>query len=302
MAKLIDMSHNPMSRLGLPVIVLMGSISVAARPERVLIVSKNSEQCPDAEFSTIQDAVNAASAADTILICSGMYQEMVLISGEDKNNLQIRPRSGADSVVLDGMNHTLEAGFLLQDVSGVVIEGFTAQGFREANIWLRAADNNVVSRNALTGSGHDGIQLLNSSGNIVEDNQSFDHPASNACGINVVGAGSRGNLLRHNLLQNDNWGIQVVGGAIGNVLFENRSIANRDRGIRTVSATGTVINQNQTEDNPMGIAVVSSTEVKVARNHSFGNTEFDLFWDGQGSVTFTDNHCKTSSPDGLCGS
>ncbi len=268
--------------------------------QQVLVVSHDGETCPDAQFTTIQDAVDAASPGNKILVCSGIYQEKVSISGESKNNLRIRAHGEAGSVVLDGMDHRLAAGFFLQDVSGVIIEGFTVRGFHEADILLVNADNNVVRGNAVSNAGHDGIELSNSSGNIIERNRSFDNPASNACGINVAGSGSRGNLVRHNLLRNNNWGIQAVAGAIGNVLFENVSVSNRDRGIRTIAATGTVINQNHTENNPIGIAVVNSTGVKVSRNRSFGNSNLDLFWDGTGSVSFTNNHCQTSSPAGLC--
>jgi parallel beta-helix repeat protein len=267
---------------------------------RVLVVSQDSKACPDAQFTTIQNAVNQASPGDKILVCPGIYQETVTVSGESKNHVRIGARGDDNSVVLDGMNHALVAGFFLQDVSGVVIEGFTVQGFDEADILLENADNNVIRENALTNAGHDGIELSNASGNIIEHNRSFDNPASNACGINIAGAGSRGNLVRHNLLRNNNWGIQAVAGAIGNVLFENESVANRNRGIRTVGATGTVIDRNRTKENPIGIAVVSSTGAKVARNRSFGNANFDLFWDGAGLVSFVNNHCDTSSPNGLC--
>lgn len=270
------------------------------KDQGALVVSHDRERCPEAAFATIQDAVNAASAGDKILICPGVYQEMVTISGAAKNNLQIRARGELGSVVLDGMHHTLTAGFLLQNVSGVVIHGFMVREFHEADIWLQHADNNVVRENALTAAGHDGIELSSSSGNLIEDNQSFDNPASNACGVNVAGSGSRGNVVRHNRLRNNNWGIQVVAGAVNNVVFGNESVANRNRGIRTVGATGTVIELNRTERNPIGIAVVSSTGVQVVRNRSFDNTIFDLFWDGTGTVSFAENHCETSSPDGLC--
>jgi parallel beta-helix repeat protein len=270
------------------------------KDQRVLVVSNNGERCPQAAFATIQGAVNAASAGDKILVCPGVYQEMVTVSGAAKNNLQIWARAELGPVVLDGMDHTLVAGFLLQHVSGVVIHGFTVREFHEADIWLQHADNNVVRENALTAAGHDGIELSSSSGNLIEHNRSFDNPASNACGVNIAGSGSRGNRVRHNLLRNNNWGIQVVAGAVNNVVFGNESVANRNRGIRTVGATGTVIDLNRTERNPIGIAVVRSTGVQVARNRSFDDTIFDLFWDGMGAVSFSENHCDTSSPDGLC--
>jgi parallel beta-helix repeat protein len=270
------------------------------KDQRALVVSNNRERCPHAEFGTIQDAVNAASAGDKILVCPGVYQEMVTVSGAAKNNLQIWARAELGSVAIDGMDHSLMAGFLLQQVSGVVIHGFTVREFHEADIWLQHADHNFVRDNVLTAAGHDGIELTSSSWNLIEHNRSFDNPASNACGVNIAGSGSRGNVVRHNLLRNNNWGIQVVAGAVNNIVFGNESVANRNRGIRSVGSTGTVIDQNRTERNPIGIAVVSSTGVQVARNRSFDNTIFDLFWDGTGAVSFTENHCDTSSPDGLC--
>ncbi len=46
---------------------------------------------------------------------------------------------------------------------------------------------------------------------------------------------------------------------------------------------------------------VAPTGIRVAFNVAFGNQPFDLLWDGSGTnIVFDKNHCKTSSPDGLC--
>ena len=44
-----------------------------------LVVSANSQSCPDAQFNRIQDAVDASSSGDSIHICNGVYNEQVVI-------------------------------------------------------------------------------------------------------------------------------------------------------------------------------------------------------------------------------
>jgi hypothetical protein len=77
-------------------------------------------------------------------------------------------------VVLDGLGAMI-AGFRLENAHGNLIEGFLIQRYREAQIWLRSGSSrNTIRKNVTTGSPfHDGIQLLNSPGNIVEQNRSF---------------------------------------------------------------------------------------------------------------------------------
>jgi parallel beta-helix repeat protein len=106
--------------------------------------------------------------------------------------------------------------------------------------------------------------------------------AGNACGIQIRDAGSSGNLVRHNVSINNNWGIRVGLSATGNAVFHNRSTRNRAFGILNFSgANGTSIKANRAVGNPTGISIQGSTGVTVARNHAFGNT-LDLQWDGMG--------------------
>jgi parallel beta-helix repeat protein len=266
--------------------------------KHVLVVDDDKAQCKKADFTTIQAAVTAAAPQTTILVCAGTYHESVTIT---KNDLRIRAKGAPGAVVLDGVGETLLAGFYIQNASGILIRGFRIQDFHEAGILLDNGDGNRIRKNATTGAHHDGIELrLGSSDNRIEHNLAIDNLASNACGIQVRDAGSTGNVVRHNRLINNNWGIRVGLAATGNVLFHNRSANNRAFGILNFSgANGTSIRGNRAFGNPTGIAVQGSTGVTVARNHAFGNT-LDLQWDGAGTNTFKNNHCNTSAPPGLC--
>lgn len=96
------------------------------------------------QYNTIQAAVTAASVGDRILVRPGTYLGTVVITGAARNNLQILADGGEGQVILQG-NHTQQttgtckfaleplcperAGFLLRDVAGVIIRGFTVRDF-----------------------------------------------------------------------------------------------------------------------------------------------------------------------------
>jgi pectin methylesterase-like acyl-CoA thioesterase len=44
------------------------------------VVGNNPAQCPRAQFTKIQDAVNAAAPGDEIFICNGIYPEQLTIN------------------------------------------------------------------------------------------------------------------------------------------------------------------------------------------------------------------------------
>src|SRR5205823_7718393 len=212
--------------------------------KHVLVVDNDKAQCKKADFTTIQAAVDAASPGATILVCVGTYQESVTIT---KNDLRIRAKGAPGTVVLDGMAETLLAGFYIHNASGNLISGFRIQNFHEAGILLDNGDENRIRKNVTTGAHHDGIELLlGSSGNRIDHNRSVDNLAGNACGIQIRDAGSTGNVVRHNVSRNNNWGIRVGFGATDNVGFHSRSVQNRAFGIPHVAGgNGTAIRGNR---------------------------------------------------------
>src|ERR687885_1288135 len=222
--------------------------------KHVLLVDDDKAQCKKADFTTIQAAVTAASPGTTILVCPGTYQESVTIT---KNDLRIRAKGAPGTVVLDGLAQTLLAGFYVQNASGNLISGFRMQNFHEASVLLDNGDGNRIRQNVATGAHHDGIELrLGSSGNQIEHNRVIDNLAGNACGIQIRDAGSTGNIVRHNVSRNNNWGIRVGFGATDNVVFHNRSVNNRAFGILNFSGgNGTSITGNRVFANPTGISI-----------------------------------------------
>jgi nitrous oxidase accessory protein NosD len=60
-------------------VVALWNQTCPAVERRQLVVSVNGQSCPDAQFSRIQEAVDASSPGDSIHICNGVYNEQVVI-------------------------------------------------------------------------------------------------------------------------------------------------------------------------------------------------------------------------------
>jgi parallel beta-helix repeat protein len=295
---------------------------LASGGSKVLVVDNDLADCPNADFTTIQAAVTAAEPGTTILVCAGTYVEWVVIQ---KNELRLLAKGKPGEVVLDGQNAVGAActpgspapvqcaGFELRNAHGNLIQGFLVRRYWETGIWLRmGSSGNTIRKNVTTESPHhDGIQVVGSNDNVIEHNTAIDNLDPSACGINV-GAGSQRNVVRHNLLVNNEWGIQTAGPTtLDNEIFHNEALRNRGNGIRNVGlASGTIIEGNRAFRNGLtpgpntgafasGIHIGSGARIVVSRNHAFDNLFFDLR-NTAGVATFENNHCRTSFPPGLC--
>jgi parallel beta-helix repeat protein len=299
-----DMKRKPVPLLiAVFAAALLFSGSAAAKT-MVWVVDDDGQDCVMADFNRIQDAVNAASAGDTILVCAGTYHERVSIT---KDDLTLRGKGPTTDVIVDA--DLLGHGLLLNGASGVTVEGFTVREGHDNDVFLVSANRNIIRGNVLTAAVHDPIELANSDDNLIEHNLSIDNLAANACGINLA-VGSDRNIIRHNTLINNEWGIQIAG-SNDNVIFHNQAINNRGNGIRNVGASsGTVIESNRVFDNGQspgpfsvgtnaGIRLANGTGLLVARNEAFGNAAVDIRQE-TAVATFENNHCDTSLPPGLC--
>src|SRR3954449_4154083 len=98
---------------------------------RTIVVDNDFADCPQAETNSIQAAVVAAGPGDKILVCPGVYLETVVVN---KPDLRIEAQGAPGQVVLQAASPAPQFGFHLLNTTGVLVQGFTVQGFRTANI------------------------------------------------------------------------------------------------------------------------------------------------------------------------
>jgi pectin methylesterase-like acyl-CoA thioesterase len=82
---------------------VFGSQALAQEP-KTWYVDDDKQDYPDADFTRIQDAVDAASAGDTIIVRDGTYTENVDVN----KRLTIRFENGSGKTIVQAANHAFE--------------------------------------------------------------------------------------------------------------------------------------------------------------------------------------------------
>ena len=155
------------------VFVLLPHSRMAAKAAQ-LVVDNDKVECPNAGFTHIQDAINAASAGDTIRICKGTYAEQLTI----QKSLTLDADSGATLMPAAMHQNTVSlfdsapiaAAILVQNASNVTVRGLIVDGANNGisacapdleGITFQNASGSVersAIRNFKLGSGLEGCQ------------------------------------------------------------------------------------------------------------------------------------------------
>jgi hypothetical protein len=159
------------------------------------------------EFSTIQNAADAALPGDTILVHDGNYAGFqVSRSGTQASPIVFRA-NGSGAVI--NSNGPTGDGIRLQDVSYVTIDGFRIQGVSQRCIAARGATadspmrSNIVRNNTCTNAGTECIYVSQFSGSLLENNVLSNCGISGAAkshGIYLANAGSDNTTIRGNTI------------------------------------------------------------------------------------------------------
>ena len=131
--------------LGLTAVGLATAPTVAGAdpsvPPGATVVGTAGPNCSSPSFSTIQAAINAASANDTIYVCPGSYNESLTINKPltidgAQYGVDARTRSVPDETVLDATDGIQYAA----GATSGTISGFTLGGFSTGNSYIVASN------------------------------------------------------------------------------------------------------------------------------------------------------------------
>jgi parallel beta-helix repeat protein len=234
-----------------------------------------------ADFSKIQDAVNAANPGDLILVKAGTYYENVVV---DKNNLTI---SGENPVttIIDGeglgnvtyvtgnniaiQNFTLKnsakwawsGALYVENANNTIIQNNSIINNR-FGIYLENSSNNTISGNYLTNN-DESIFLVNSSNNTIYGNDLI----SNIHAIDLRFS-SINIISKNNLTNNTGVGIYLSDSSSNNII-SNNNITNHNQGIviYAISSDNTIIGNNIINNGFSGIALHDSNNNAISGNN-----------------------------------
>ncbi len=228
--------------LSIGLVFILIAVVFAGIPVNVSADSQDSVTIivPD-DYSTVQAAINAANAGDTVFVRVGTYYESVIIDksiilqGENRDTTIIYRKFTdwispytiyvyADDVQIKGLSvrtvwYSRWHGIGLIGSSNCVIEN---NYIFETSIpiYLSYADNNIIRDNICKFNDFYGINIEYSKNNIIENNMCISN-----LHYNIILLYSSNNIVRYNTCSNSRFGIMLNGASdnlfIGNTISNN---------------------------------------------------------------------------------
>ncbi|WP_255335811.1 NosD domain-containing protein [Methanosarcina sp. KYL-1] len=247
----------------------------------------------EADFTTIQEAVDFAKEGDTILVMPGKYVENVHIG----KPLSIISEAGApEGTVVEAADRRDHVFHISAD--NVNISGFTLQGAKNeddliAGIYMDNVEKNTIRGNILSGNYY-GIYLKKSRQNSLSENLA----SNNKYGL-ILCVSSGENVLSRNRISDNSYGVYLETACNNNVLTGNTVCSNREAGVLVVSSSCTDLNSNNISSNPkVGIELDSSRGNNISNNSVSGN-EKGILISLSGDNRITGNSVNSNSVCGL---
>lgn len=166
-----------------------------------ITVDDDGAQCPGAQFTSIQAAIDAAAPGQEILVCPGLYNEVVnvdrtlILRGKsDGKACEVTPVPTKQTII-DGPDGGFPPAVTIS-ANNVVFEGFTIQGTGNAGMYIVPA----------------------SSGHLIRKNQFRD----NTFGLYLHSSGAATTNVQENCFYQNN----RPGAASGNGIYSDQGLAN----------------------------------------------------------------------------
>ncbi|WP_417273501.1 right-handed parallel beta-helix repeat-containing protein [Celeribacter halophilus] len=180
---------------------------------------------PENGYGSIQDAIDASTEGDTIIVHSGTYSENLV---QRENNINLVSLDGPDSTTIIPEDSSLDT-IRVSGADAITIEGFTIEGSSDSTrqaVHVHAADGGsdfardiVISGNVILRGAGDGIKLSKVSDVLIEGN-TINGGGTQESGIDLVG-GERIVLTGNLLSDMGHIGISLKGGSRDLIVSDN---------------------------------------------------------------------------------
>jgi len=286
---------------GLLVILLLSVLFLARLPQARATVW----QVPD-DYPTIQAAVNAAGAGDTIEVSHGLYRESVWVDksltiiGQDKSSTIVDGSQSGYAFWLSTDGVTI-SGFTIRDCSNYGVYAYYSGGHTiDDNIFLdnvygvyltnSPSANNVIN-NTFLNNDLRGINVAASNGNTISDNYICD----STYGIKL-NEGSQSNSITNNIITGTSHGIYI--GYCPNNNVDKNNITSGITGIVSLSSDYINIQNNTVSESAYGIELYSSLHNTVFTNTATQNS-YGIYLITANTNTF-DGNLMSNNDWGMC--
>jgi parallel beta-helix repeat protein len=260
-----------MSRKLLLGVLLVLFLVVAVSPEVELAKAEHGNIVVPNDYSTIQEAVDAAHEGDTVFVKSGFYNESVAIHkqislvGEDP-----------ETTVIVG-DYRLNGTVVLIRHNNVSITGFTVQpyaySFSRKGIHLLHVSYCSVIGNIFLENGY-GVWLYGASENNITGNTINGPTGARSKGI--MGEYSPNNWISDNIVTDNQDGI-LIWDSDGNTFCDNTIINNYDSGFN-LRSNGNIVSGNVVSDHIVGMIVYGTNNTLRGNRIDNSGYSFELDW------------------------
>ncbi len=228
------------------------------------------------DYSTIQEAIDASAAGDTVLVAAGYYFERIVIN----TNVTLLSESGAESTVINSMGYGGGSGsWAIEIFSPCRVSGFELSSSDPFTFGIMCFAPAVIEHNILAGFTYSGIYCHGSTStpdiqyNLIRDNLQ--------AGI-IMSSSAAPDIFNNTVVNNADG---IVAYTNSTPLIENNIIIGNQSGIGGFTGSTTMNSYNDIWNNGIDYDGASLSGV--------GDISLDPLFDGGDPYSF---HIQASSP------